>query len=102
MGKTAFSSLDAYSMRSTDYFVPRRVTSRDPEESGPHSMLDGQFLYFLVACLLCTVGLDLLYEVLQYMFEDNNTESTRVQILLAYICLVFQCQPAGFFLALAR
>ena len=54
-----------------------------------HSMLDGQFLYFLFAFLVCTVGFDLLYEVLPFMFEDNNTESTRVQVFLAYV--VFFC-----------
>ena len=54
-----------------------------------HSMLDGQFLYFLLAFLVCTVGFDLLYEVLPFMFEDKNTESTRVQVLLAYV--IFFC-----------
>ena len=52
-------------------------------------MLDGQFLYFLLAFLVCTVGFDLLYEVLPFMFEDKNTESTRVQVLLAYV--IFFC-----------
>ena len=52
---------------------------------GLHSMLDGQFIYFVVAFLVCNIGFDFLYELLPFMFESSSTEGMRCVIILLYV-----------------
>lgn len=52
---------------------------------GLHSMLDGQFLYFVIAFIVCNIGFDFLYELLPFMFESSSTENMRSMIILLYV-----------------
>lgn len=50
-----------------------------------HNMLDGQFLYFAFAFLISSVGFDIFYEIMPFMFEHMHTESLRCYVVLLYV-----------------
>jgi len=50
-----------------------------------HNMLDGQFLYFAFVFLISSVGFDIFYEIMPFMFEHMHTESLRCYVVLLYV-----------------
>ena len=50
-----------------------------------HNMLDGQYLYFIIAFFLINCGFDFLFELLPFMFESSNSHWLRFYLITSYV-----------------
>lgn len=49
------------------------------------NVLDGQVIYFVIAFVFASVGFDIVYELMPFMFQNYKSDVLRIYFVLAYL-----------------